>query len=152
MQRHLHEVAVSEEQLDQPDRGLDSGDGHQHYSGNRKVEGVNFGADQPLLVTVARCDNQGMAEILDQRLDFVPRQRTPHRGLAILDAARNRVAQFRDDIVSASGREVAANGVQISLDEAHHHSFPVRRRIDAEIAFHSPRSCARIASPSGESR
>ena len=36
LQRHLHEVVVSEEQLDQPDRDLDSGDGHQHYSATER--------------------------------------------------------------------------------------------------------------------
>ena len=57
------------------------------------------------------------------------------------------------DVVGLGGaRQVPADRGQIAVDQVHHLSFSVRRRIDSEIEFHSPSNCASVSTPTGESR
>ena len=102
-----------------------------------------------MLLPIARGDGQRMAELFEQRLPID----AAGPFLALLGAFEQDVAQLGGDVVGVLGGQVAADGREIAIQQVHHLSpFSVSRRIDSEIAFHSPRSWARIAVPSALSR
>ncbi len=90
-----------------------------------------------------------MAELLEQRAGLGLGERTAELRLAVLDPRRQIVAQLGGDVVGLGGGQGAPDRVEIAFEQVHHLSLSVRRRIDSEIAFHSPRSCASTPTPSG---
>jgi len=113
-----------------------------------EVEGVGFGPDQRLFVTVARRHDQRVAELDQQGFPLALVERPVERRFAHFGAFEQHVAQFCGDIFSLCCGQVAPHRGDIAVEQVHHMSFPVRRRIDSEIAFHSASSCASTAPPS----